>query len=161
MMLVVSWFGKWLNLRSCSSLGMCGTILSSGNTSTPPSTWCVKIFNPSIRLVRKNIQLIHPPGLYKYSTHPSPWFVKIFQWKELQQWLSFQAPYLEKKLRKIYEGEAYKFYRQSDKVSQNQVMLIVWKGCLQVLFFICSSRKNPLGFQHALSNILMNNFNEE
>ena len=28
----------------------------------------------------------------------------------------FQAPYLEKKLRKIYEGEAYKFYRQSDKV---------------------------------------------
>ena len=27
-----------------------------------------------------------------------------------------EAPYLEKKLRKIYEGEAYKFYRQSDKV---------------------------------------------
>ena len=27
-----------------------------------------------------------------------------------------KAPYLEKKLRKIYEGEAYKFYRQSDKV---------------------------------------------
>ena len=26
------------------------------------------------------------------------------------------APYLEKKLKKIYEGEAYKFYRQSDKV---------------------------------------------
>ena len=30
--------------------------------------------------------------------------------------LMLQAPYLEKKLRKIYEGEAYKFYRQSDKV---------------------------------------------
>ena len=88
MALDVSWFGKWLNLRSCSPLGMCGTILSSGNTSTPPSTWCVKIFNPSIHL-------------------------------------SFQAPYLEKKLRKIYEGEAYKFYRQSDKVSHNQMMLIV------------------------------------
>ena len=26
------------------------------------------------------------------------------------------APYLEEKFRKIYVGDAYKFYRQSDKV---------------------------------------------
>ena len=29
------------------------------------------------------------------------------------------APYLEEKFRKIYAGDAYKFYRQSDKVSLN------------------------------------------
>ena len=28
------------------------------------------------------------------------------------------APYLEEKFRKIYAGDAYKFYRQSDKVGQ-------------------------------------------
>merc|ERR1711892_36329 len=32
------------------------------------------------------------------------------------------APYLEKKFRKIYNGEAYKFYRQSDKVILNNAL---------------------------------------
>ena len=37
-----------------------------------------------------------------------------------------EAPYLEKKLRKIYEGEAYKFYRQSDKVPP-VIFSIIWR----------------------------------
>jgi len=32
------------------------------------------------------------------------------------------APYLEKKFRKIYEGEAYRFYRKSDKVILNNAL---------------------------------------
>ena len=41
------------------------------------------------------------------------------------------APYLEEKFRKIYAGDAYKFYRQSDKVGSD---ISILKPAIEVTY---------------------------
>ena len=98
----------WVCRCRCKEGGGGGGGGGCGGGSMLASIMTVRTLTPAFVLAR-SCQLTGLSVMLRYVEHDT------LIWDYLNSSIHL-APYLEEKFRKIYAGDAYKFYRQSDKV---------------------------------------------